>query len=125
MSERERPEDDLFVFSYSAEQAMDDGILIPVDTKLCKEAGYHWPVRITQGVASLVTPAEAEQSEGQSVEGRMWDTLWVARVAIMNAETHEQIVPFEVMFGGNTETLWACLDSTSGPAIHIIRPEEY
>ena len=125
MVAKERLSDEELVYSYSADEAMEDGILVPVDPNLCKEAGYGWPVRMTQGVAALVTPTEAEQNEGQSVEGRLWDVLWMARTAILNADRHEYIVPFEVMFGDKVETLWACLDTTSRPAIHIILPDEY
>ena len=117
-------EDEPIIHKYTAEQAMAEGVLIEVDPPLRKEAGYRWPVRITIGVASLVTPEE-EVDAGQSLNGRLWDTLHMARIAINNAERREFVVPFEVILGNQTATLWACLDTTSGPAIHIIRPEEY
>ena len=118
-------EEEPIIYKYTAEQAMADGLLIEVDPPLCKEAGYRWPVRITVGAASLVTPKEEEVEEGQSLNGRLWDMLHMARIAIGNAASRVSVVPFEVIFGGQTETLWACLDTTSGPGIHIIRPEEY
>ena len=118
-------EEEPIIYKYTAEQAKADGLLIEVDPPLRKEAGYRWPVRITTGVATLVTPEEEEVEEGQSLNGRLWDTLHMARIAISNADRREFVVPFEVILGGQTETLWACLDTTSGPAIHIIRPEEY
>lgn len=125
MIEQDRRDRDAPIYSYTAEQAVEDGVLMEVDRNLCKEAGYRWPVRITQGVASLVEPTEEEERQGQSVEGRLWDMLFMARIAILNADRHETISPFEVIFGAETVTLWACLDGTSGPAIHIILPHEY
>ena len=113
------------IYSYTAEQALEDAVLVEVDAELSKEAGYRWPVRITQGVASRVTPSEVEERQGQSIEGRLWDVLWMARIAIGNADPHEHIAPFDVILGEETERLWACIDTTSGPAIHIIMPEEY
>ena len=124
MIEQDRNDPDVPIYSYTAEQAVADGVLLEVDRDLSKEAGYRWPVRITQGVASLVQPTE-EESLGQSTEGRLWDMLFMARIAILNADRHEHISPFEVILGEETVTLWACLDSTSGPAIHIIKPDEY
>ena len=124
MIEQDRINPDELIYSYTAEQAVADGVLLEVDRDLSKEAGYRWPVRITQGVASLVQPTE-EESLGQSTEGRLWDMLFMARIAILNADRHEHISPFEVILGEETVTLWACLDSTSGPAIHIIKPDEY
>ena len=125
MIEQDRRDRDAPIYSYTAEQAVEDGVLMEVDRDLCKEAGYRWPIRITQGVASLVQPTEEEESLGQSVEGRLWDMLFMARIAILNADRYEHISPFDVMFGEETVTLWACLDGTSGPAIHIIKPDEY
>ena len=109
----------------AAENAVNNGVLIEVDPALRMEAGYRWPVRITQGVAALVTPEEEERSEGQSLEARLWDVLWLARVAISNGDPHETVAPFEVTLGQRSVPMCACLDTTSGPAIHIIRPEEY
>ncbi len=125
MIEQDRINPDELIYSYTAEQAMADGILLQVDPDLSKEAGYRWPVRITQGVASLVQSTEEEEQLGQSTEGRLWDVLFMARIAILNAEPHEYITPFDVILGERTVALWACLDSTSGPAIHIIKPDEY
>ena len=125
MIERNKNTSEEPIYSYPSEQATKDGVLIPVDRGLCKEAGYRWPVRITKGVALLVAPTAEEESEGQSLEGRLWDVLWMARIALRNAEPHDYIVPFDVRLGGKTVTLWACVDTTSDPAIHIVTPEEY
>jgi hypothetical protein len=114
-----------YIFRYTAQEAVEDGVLLEIDPGLSQEAGYKVPVRITQGVSALVTPSEEEEDAGQSTEGRVWDLLWLARIAIANAEGTEHAVPFDAAFSGKTERLWACLDGTSGPAIHIIKPEEY
>jgi hypothetical protein len=113
------------IYSYTAKQAVEDGVLIEVNQELSKEAGYRWPVRITQGVSSLATPTEHEQRQGQSFAGRLWDILWMARVAISSVDSHEHVAPFDIAFGRKTVRLWACLDTTSGPAIHVITPQEY
>ncbi len=125
MIEHDRHSPEEPIYSYTAEQAVADGVLLEVDRDLSKEAGYRWPVRITQGVASLVQPTEEQERLGQSAEGRLWDMLFMARIAILNADRHEHISLFDVILGEETVTLWACLDGTSGPAIHIIKPDEY
>ena len=121
MSEKEQ----IPIYSYTAKQAVEDGVLVEINRELSKEAGYRWPVRVTQGVSSLAVPTEQEQQQGQSFAGRMWDILWVAHVAISNVDAHERIAPFDITFGKKIVRLWACVDTTSGPAIHIITPEEY
>ena len=120
-----KPYDDSVIFSYTAEQAIEDGVLFEVNPDLRSEAGYRWAVRITSNVMSLVTPSLEEQSEGQSTDGRLWDILSVLRVSIANANSDEGIIPFDVILGKQTVRLWGCVDTTSGPAIHIMTPEEY
>lgn len=120
----ESEKENFLVYRYTAKQAVEDGVLIEINPDLSKEAGYRWPVRITQGVASLVTPA-AEREGEEKPEWHLWNTLWMAGLAIRKADPHDNIVPFDVTFGEQTVRLWACLDGTSGPAIHIIKPEEY
>ena len=121
----ESEKENSLIYSYTAKQALEDGVLSEINPDLSKEAGYRWPVRITQGVADLVTPAVEEQEQGQTLEGRLWDVLWMARIALDNAGPDDRIAPFDVILGRKTTKLWACLDATSGLAIHIITPEEY
>ena len=104
---------------------MADGVLVEVDRELREEMGYRWPVRLSQSVAGMVDPNEEDKLMGQSKEGRLWDLLFVSKLAIKGADPEERVVPFDILFGRRTSRLWACLDTTSGPAIHIITPEEY
>ena len=120
-----REHDDWIIHTYSAEQAVSDGVLEEVDRELREEMGFRWPVRLSQNVVAMASPNEKERQLGQSKEGRLWDLLFVSRIAIKGAGSEERVVAFEVTFGPRTSRLWACLDTTSGPAIHIITPEEY
>ena len=122
---------DDIIFSYSAEDAMREGNLVEVDKEMAKEAGFKWPVRITKGVLDLVTPSKEAQNYGQDFNGRLWDVLWMAFFAIkVGGSAVMDMVEFKVLFqdGPNKQyekTLWACMDLTSGEAIHIILPGEY
>ena len=124
MVERRR-EDDWIISTYSAEAAVADGVLVEVERELREELGYRWPVRLSQNVAAMVEPSAEDRQRGQSKEGRLWDLLFVSKLAIKGADPEERIVDFDILFGQRTSRLWACLDTTSGPAIHIITPEEY
>ena len=42
-----------------------------------QEAGIVVPVAVTAGVWSLVAPDNIEEMPCQSVEGRLWDLLWM------------------------------------------------
>jgi len=106
---------------YTAEQAVEDGYLADV-SEIAKEMGFKWPVRISSAVHDLCTPPKSNKI--QSYQGRLWDVLYLAKLAISRSND-DQMAVFKVKIGRKIETLWALLDGTSGPAIHIITPQEY
>lgn len=121
---------DEVIFSYTAEDALQDGVLMEIEKDFSQEAGFKWPVRITRGVHALLTPSEEAQEYGQDFQGRLWDVLNLARNAIRQTPGDETLACFPASFynGPGKErkiSLWAALDLTSGPAIHILLPEEY
>lgn len=69
------------IYSYTREQAINDGVLIPVDEQTCREAGIRLPVCVTDHLWSLIEPDTLDTMPGQSVNGRLWDLLWLFRVA--------------------------------------------
>jgi len=116
---------DNLIHNRGAEQAIGDGTLVRVDPELSQEAGFRWPVLISQEVASVAAPTQEEQQLGQSLEGRLWGMLWMARVAINAADPSDDAAPFEVMFRNESIGLWVCIDTAGSPAIRIVRSEEY
>jgi hypothetical protein len=126
---KDKKMDEIFgepIFVYTAEQAVEDGILVDV-TELASQifkvgCDMPWKCRISANVHSLCTPPK---SSNQDYTGRLWDVLNVARHAIRNAEQGSTMVEFTCKLGRSNHKLWACLDTTSGPAIHIITPKEY
>ena len=109
------------ISSYTAEQAIEDGILADM-SELGKEAGFKWPVRFSQNVIALCTTLKSNKYE--SFKGRAWDVLNMAHWAIRGVKD-DYMTAFKVKIGKRIHTLWAVVDGTSGPAIHIITPEEY
>ena len=66
---------------YTREQARADGFLVDV-SDLAREAGFKWPVAVTRTVwDEVVTPTPHDAQQGQSERGRLWDVLWLARLA--------------------------------------------
>ena len=66
-------EDFELIHSYTRMQAIEDGVLIDV-SEMAKEAGFKFSVAITNTVwTDLIVPNE--EVNGQSIEGRLWDTL--------------------------------------------------
>lgn len=115
------------IFSYTAKQAVEDGVLFDV-TETASElfkvgCDMKWSYRISVNVKQLCTPPKSNKIE--SFEGRLWDLLNVGRMAIRGADKNDNMVEFTCKFGKKNHRIWATLDTTSGPAIHFITPEEY
>jgi hypothetical protein len=118
------------IHSYTRAQAIADGVLVDLTTAtddrgqlLCQQAGFKVPVAITRTAwAKTVEVAGAwkpngdgevlELKGGQSLTGRLWDLLWLLRVAGrqpgMTDRVHFQVL-VDVHGDGRHETvkLWA------------------
>lgn len=76
------------IYGYSRADALADGVLIAADLKLCQEAGIRLPVAITDHLWSIVNPDNIDTMPGQSVTGRLWDLLWMFRIAVGSGKGH-------------------------------------
>jgi len=132
----ENRNEDLFgevIHAYTRAQAIQDGELIDVTTT-AQEAGFKYPVAVTRNLwGAWIEPNEKAKSYGQDFKGRLWDVLWLLRVAIRRGGGGEHIT-YQVLFQngpGNrnrqTVTLWAiCGPGDDGePVITIMLPEDY
>ncbi len=118
------------IFSYSRAQAIVDGVLVDLTSatdgkgqRLCAQAGFKVPVAITRTAWVRVVEAggtwkpdrDGEMLEfkgGQSLTGRLWDVLWMLRVASRQAGSSDRVhfqVLVDVEGDGRRETvkLWA------------------
>jgi len=84
------------IHSYTRAQAIEDGVLVDV-SDVAKEAGFKLPVAITHAAwARYVEVPAGLEMRGQSVEGRLWDVLFMLHVAIQRergngSEIHYQL----------------------------------
>ncbi len=82
---------------YTRRQALSDGCLVDV-SELAREAGFTWPVALTDHLYhSYIVPALALVAEGQSVQGRLWDSLMCLRHAIRSSKD-DTYIRFVVLF---------------------------
>ena len=90
------------MFTYTRAQAIEDGVLIDA-TEMAKEAGIKFPVALTQELwARWIEPTPAMQELGQSVEGRLWDVLWMFRCAAKQCSGSE--ILYTVIFAMEPKT---------------------
>ena len=81
--------DDL-IHSYSRSQAIADGLLVDV-SEAAREAGFRYPVAMTRAAwhrCVRVPPGVVCQDEG----GRLWDVLWMLRVAVGRSRGGREVV---------------------------------
>ena len=131
MEERELENEDLFggvIYSYSRAQAIDDGVLIDVST-VAMEAGIKYPVAVTCAVwANYV--AVPEGVVGQDESGRLWDIVWMLRMAIARSNDGEEIRYSLLVRNNNRRAELVTLKAVCGPGddaepvITIMLPDE-
>ena len=78
------------IHAYTRAQAIEDGVLVDL-SDLAREAGFRFPVAVTQGVWAVLNPTKELESAGQDLNGRAWDMLTVLRHAIRRALRTDEV----------------------------------
>ncbi len=83
---------------YTRADGLRDGELVAAPLGLTREAGISIPVAMTRAVwAGYVSPHYLSQLRDQDETGRLWDLLWMLRMAAMNSRG-ASIIHFKVIF---------------------------
>lgn len=119
---------------YTRSDALQDGVLIEVDPKICQEAGIRWPVAVTDHLWGYIAPDNLEDLPGQSVNGRLWDLLWMFRSTAGSPRWRgADRIRFPVIFQMKTDdirsetitVIGACGPGDDGePVITLMLPED-
>ncbi|CAI8946771.1 conserved hypothetical protein [Brevibacillus sp. IT-7CA2] len=81
-----------YIRRYPRAQAIRDGALVDV-SELALEAGIRIPVAITQRLLTdVITPHP--KAVGQSINGRLWDALFLLQIEIRNSQFQVTSLPF-------------------------------
>lgn len=118
-----------YIYSYTRKQAIEDGVLVDV-TETAREAGFRFPVAVTANVwYDYIVPPE--DGGGQSIEGRLWDTLFMAYIAIRSSQSNRSELRYKVgylMENGSLEEKELKMVIGPGdnmePVITIMQPNE-
>ncbi len=78
------------IHAYTRAQALEDGVLIDL-SDVAREAGFKFPVAVTQGVWAVLDPTKELEAVGQDLTGRAWDMLTILRHAIRRASDTDEI----------------------------------
>lgn len=134
MSEHDEPAEErlLFgelIFAYPRSEALADGVLVDVSA-MAREAGIKFPVAVTQALwQERILADERLEELGQDTEGRLWDTVWMLRLAIARCEA--STVEFEVHYlnrdgvlEGQRSRAVCGPDDDGSPCITLLLPHE-
>lgn len=117
------------IYSYTRAQAISDGVLVDV-SETAREAGIRFPAAVTARLwHGYIVPREDLAGFGQSVEGRLWDVLFL--FAISARKFSGDTLFYDVLFLMDEETTTSVrLKSLCGPGdegepvITIMLPDE-
>jgi Type I site-specific restriction-modification system, R (restriction) subunit and related helicases len=105
---------------YTRRQAIEDGVLVDLmqseTVALVREAGFRFPVAMTT-IAFCATVGEIDKPlpAGQDLQGRLWDVLWMLKLAIKSAEPGNDRVKFSVVVWDGKRRNKVSLWSLCGP----------
>ena len=118
------------IHTYTRKQAIEDGSLVDV-SKMAREAGIKWPVAVTRTVwEKYVRTDDRDRELGQSEEGRLWDILWMFRVAATSANSSQTELRFKLYHQSKGKMKLITLKAVAGPddegnpCITIMMPDE-
>jgi len=119
------------IYSYTRKQAVADGVQVDV-TETAQETGIRFPVFITRTVfdAYVTVPPDVT---GQDETGRLWDLLWMLRMAMRRSRPGCDRLPVTLYVrNDNRAARLVKLIATCGPldiddpqpAITLMLPDE-
>lgn len=124
--------DDFFgpvIFSYTREQAIDDGVLVDV-SYMAREVGITFPTAVTSAVWDEYVKVP-EIVPWQDEQGRLWDILWMLRMAIQRSKGSGELVRYKLLVQNDegpakeVELKAQCGPGDKGePVITIMKPNE-
>lgn len=103
----------ILMFGKGREEAIADGRLIDVSAT-AREAGIRYPTALTKldWERYVVVP---EGAIGQDEAGRLWDVLWMFRVAAANAERGTTSLRYTLWVHDGEEMQYCSLKAYCGP----------
>ncbi len=89
------------IYSYSREQALNDGVLVDAG-ELAKEAGFTFPIALSAAVHAAYVKVP-DEVYGQDETGRLWDILSMLRFAIKKQSSNGLICEFQLYVANNDD----------------------
>jgi len=102
------------IYSYSRQNAIDDGVLVDI-SEMAKEAGFKYPTACTTAVYGLCENIP-EKVNWQDANGRVWDVLTMALHGIRTTQPDEgNNIQFKVIIDNGGQQKYHDLKIHCGP----------
>lgn len=88
------------IYAYTRQQAIEDGVLVdlmqPEFVELVHNAGFRFPVAMTEeAFHDYVELSPMAKEMCNDIKGRLWDVLWMLRVATQKQQGKSSEILFE------------------------------
>jgi hypothetical protein len=104
------------IASYSRRLAIEDGVLVDLMqgemARAVRDAGFRYPMAMTIGAfTATVSEIDKPLPDGQDIQGRLWDVLWMVSLAVKGTRERSHRASFRVVvWDGNRHNevkLWS------------------
>ena len=75
------------IYSYTTKQAVEDGVLVKIDSGILKEIGIKFPVYLTDTVYRRYVQVPADAKDHQDLDGRLFDLLYMFAMTAKNTDS--------------------------------------
>jgi hypothetical protein len=75
------------IYSYTTKQAIEDGVLVKIDSGILKEIGIKFPVYLTDTVYRRYVEVPADFKDFQDLSGRLFDVLYMFANSAKNSDS--------------------------------------
>lgn len=75
------------IYSYTTKQAVDDGVLVKIDSGILTEIGIKFPVYLTDTVYRRYVEIPADARDHQDLDGRLFDLLYMFAIKAKNTDS--------------------------------------
>ena len=87
--------------SYTREDALNDGTLVDV-SKVGKEAGFKYSIAMSKALyEGYIIPPEEIKNKENSTDWRLWDSLFMLRIAISRMRENNSFILYSVYYQMN------------------------
>lgn len=92
------------IYSYTTKQAVEDGVLVKIDSGILKEIGIKFPVYLTDTVYGRYVEVPDDATEHQDLSARLFDLLYMFALSAKQTDSAVLYYTFVCLLNQNSTT---------------------